>query len=154
MHANSKRWTSTFRSPLTFCGSRISSGWLQDWHSHLLPSIATALCHQDQEVKYLHSTKPLTLEVTINLPDTNLVPIAEPCTNIKCIISTESWCSYSDQTSKFPVKPTRVYRYICVLYHYDTKLVHAVEILNHQVAPIRKAWQLCFPYFIQSSTIF
>ena len=71
---------------------------------HLSPTIATALGHQDQEAKHFHPTKPSMTEVKTNQPDMDLAPAAESCCNIICsmVFSTESFCSYSNQTRRFP----------------------------------------------------
>jgi len=58
--------------------------------------------------------KLLMPELKTNLPDTDLAPVTETCTNIICsmVFTVESLCSYYDQTSKLPVKSARRNLYI------------------------------------------
>ena len=56
------------------------------------------------------------------------------------ILSTESFCSYSKQTGRFPVRSSQGNLYMYVLYNYDTKTLHVIAIPNCQAATIWDSW--------------
>ena len=51
--------------------------------------------------------------------------------------------SYYDQTGRFPILYSCGNQYIFILYHYDTKSIHAHLLKNHQALKITNAWIKC-----------
>jgi hypothetical protein len=105
-------------------------------NKHYPQTIATFKGHLDQSRQNTRSTKPKTHD---NEPPAN--PSQEPnnaITNQVFATVEETGRIYTDQTGQFPVRSSNGYRYMLVMYHYDTNTIlveplktrHGNEILR------------------------
>jgi hypothetical protein len=105
---------------------------------HYPQTPATAKGHMVQTRQNIRSTKTKLIE-NDNVPNTD--PIQEPNNNITnqaFATVKETGRIYTDQTGQFPVTSSKGYKYMLVLYHYDTNTIlveplksrHGNEILR------------------------
>jgi hypothetical protein len=93
---------------------------------HYPQTTATAKGHLDQSRQNTRSTK---IKTNDNEPPTD--PTQEPhnaITNQVFATVEETGRIYTDQTGQFPVRSSNGYRYILVMYHYDTNAILVVPL--------------------------
>ena len=105
---------------------------------HLPESEASLKGHLAQEQKSLRSTKPPSAEED----DDDLQPKQEPnnmktnkmmCSTFPASDIRKFSKSYSDQTGGFLVRSVTGNKYVFLLYHYDTNIIHALSIKSRHV---------------------
>ena len=115
---------------------------------HLVPSIATAKGHLDQERKNLQSTKtPMTPAPSDNDDTDDFFPtptVDNEKTHDVCAIITPfdpKSTAYSDLTGRFPHKSSRGNEYLLVVYDFDSNAILVEAIKNRTAKEITKAWE-------------
>jgi hypothetical protein len=86
-------------------------------------TIATAKGHLDQTRQNIRSTKNKTVEAPTTI---EMIPQQEPnnkITNQAFATVKETGKVYTDQTGQFPITSSNGYKYMLVMYHYDTNAI-------------------------------
>ena len=116
-------------------------------NKHLLPSLATAQGHLNQERKNLQSTRelPAIVNNNANTHNSNDTTTNAPTTSTGytriTVLPAEK--SYSDQTGRFPKRSSRGHQYIFIFYDYDSNAILAEPIKSRASNELIAAWKKC-----------
>ena len=122
---------------------------------HLQQSIDTMVGHQKQERKNIQSTKTSDKLSTQerNAQDHSIdierdyfpmpeFPNSKTFNCFAILLPFESTTkAYSDLTGKFPIISSRGYKYILIVYDYDSNSILAEPLVSRQVGIIKSAWE-------------
>ena len=139
--------SSLFSPTISTLESAIKNGFLDSFpgltlktiRKYLPPCQATAKGHMAQEKKGVMSTKPNETKP--------LDPIGERTGNFMCnLISVPQGKTYSDQTGMFPCVSSRGFKYIFVMYDYDSNSILTEPIKNRNENELIRAFNKLHDY--------
>ena len=116
-------------------------------NKHLLPTIATAKGHLNQQASGLQSTKSSfhNSEITSNEIDTtHILPAPSPTIKTDDVVYTLTSTSnkaYMDLTGRFPYCSSRGNQYVLIAYHYDSNAILGLPLKNRQAQTITNAYK-------------
>ena len=135
--------------------SAIKAGYFGSWPAlnadlvtkHLPKSDATVKGHQRQQYQGTRSTKQT---ATIHHDDVPpLATSAAPTHEVYTTVHEATGQIYTDQTGRFPAISSRGYKYIMILYHYDTNAILTHPLKSRHGDELTQAYKNLFMYLTE-----
>ena len=143
---------SLFSPTLSTLESAIKNGFLDSFpaftlkavRKYLPPSIATTKGHMTQEKQGIMSTKKE--KTPTSIPEQEGLKTG---TFMCHVIDEQTGKTFSDQTGKFPCHSSKGYKYIFVMYDYDSNAIIAEPIKNRSESELIRAFTKLHDYLMQ-----